>query len=274
MGVCKDPSVKHLAKFGYNVIMHPREGIAPLMLIGERDGARDIIGTVDQIISNASAPLPQAKASGDATDISGKKTNKLELTLGLDILGAVIGALGGNKLGVNAGYSQARTLEFTYEGITSEGVNVTSVGDYLVSGTPRFDHPILAQYLEDPGNLYVITEIVRSNKLGVTAYSKKGVSLGVEVPVISGAVGGSVKVSGDSENTGKVDFEGTKHLAFGFKAFEISTANAPGGGRRLHIAPVKPGAIVFRSARVAPKREAPVMFPSLVIDLAEKKLKR
>lgn len=271
MGVCKDQSVKHLAKFGYNVIMHPREGVAPLMLIGERNGARDLIGTLDQIVTGATSLLPKIVAGADAASISGKKTDKLDLTLGIDILGAVIGALGGNKIGVTAGFNHVGTLEFTYAGVTSDGINVTAVGDYLASGTPRFDHPILTQYLEDPGNLYVITEVVHSNKLGVTAYAKNGVGVSVDVPVISNAVGGKVKVSSEAENAGKVNFEGDKRLAFGFKAFEISTVKVA-GARQLRVAPIKLGAIVFRAAPYSPRGAAPVMFPSLVIDLKEKQV--
>jgi hypothetical protein len=273
MGVCKDPSVKHLAKFGYNVIMHPKAAIRPLMLIGERDGARDLIGTVDQLLTGASAPLPAISEGGDAAGISGKKTNKLELSLGLDILGSVIGALGGSKLGVTAAYSHAKSVEFSYTDVSSETINVIDLGDYLASGTPRFDHPILAQYLEDPGNLYVITEIVRSKALGVTAFNKKGASIGVDVPVISGAVGGKIKLGGDSEGTGKVDYKGDSHLAFGFKAFELSTMKAP-SGRVLRIAPVKAGNVLMMAAaeKTAKARIAPVMFPSLVIDLEMKTL--
>lgn len=273
MGICKDPSVKHLAKFGYNVVMHPRAAIRPLMLIGERDGARDLIGTVDQLLIAPTAALPAISEGGDAAGISGKRTDKLELSLGLDILGSVIGALGGSKLGVTAAYSSAKTVEFAYADVTSETVNVIALGDYLGSGTPRFDHPILAQYLNDPGNLYVITEIVRSNSMGVTAFNKKGVSLGVDVPVISAAVGGKIKVGSDSEATNKLDYKGDSHLAFGFKAFELSTAKSPSGsGRILRIQPVKPGNVLMMAAaeKTGKARIAPVMFPSLVIDLEPK----
>ena len=265
MGICTDKSVKHLQKFGYNVVMHPRASVAPLQLIGEANGARDIIGTVDQLLANATGALPSIAAGGDTANISGKSTSKLDLSLGINILGEILGALGGSKLGVTAAYNHSKTIEFTYDDVDSDTVNILSLGDFMVSGTPKWDHPILSRYLGDDGKLYVITEVVRSNKFGVTAYDKNGTSLGVDVPVISAAVGGNIKIGTEGESTRKVNYEGGTKLTFGFKAFRLSRGEESAGAPKLVIAPVKPGGVVIKATGGNPAAPKPALFDGPVV---------
>ncbi|CAM8633398.1 MULTISPECIES: gasdermin [Sphingomonadales] len=244
MGICSDRSVNYLKSLNLNVVLHPLEDLEPLALLGEYKGARGIIGTLSQLTEEQDGNLPKI-TSGEAANINGQKSSKLPIELGLDILGNIIGAMGGN-LGVKAAYERASKVEFSYAGVTRHRANTIEIGDYLEASKVRWDHPILKKYLFGKGRLYILTEIVTSKKLGVTAYNHDNSSIKLEVPVIKELVGGSLSVGKETETTTTVTYEGDKNLAFGFVAIELSAGDRGDDGEfDLVFRPVKAGTVSF-----------------------------
>lgn len=244
MGICTDKSVEHLKSLNLNTILQPQEDIAPVQLLGEYKGACGIIGRLDQLVVQPGGALPQIDR-GVAANINGRKSSKLPLSLGLDVLGNILGAMGGN-IGVAASYASARNVQFAYEEVTRHRANTISIGDYLTSAAIRWDHPILKKYLFGAGNLYVLTEVVTSRRIGVTAYRSDNTALNLDVPVIQAAVGGSVSVGSESESSSTVTYEGSTDLAFGFVAIELS-AGTRGDDDEIDLVfrPVKAGSASF-----------------------------
>src|SRR5262245_38431634 len=109
MGICRDDSTAYLQRLGYNVVRHPQEGINPLHLVGRQGGATSFLGSLDKLITNPPGPLPSIEMNLVAADVNGKRSSKLKLAVGANILGSVIGAMGGN-LGVDTSYTNARTI--------------------------------------------------------------------------------------------------------------------------------------------------------------------
>ena len=81
---------------------------------------------------------------------------------------------------------------------------------------------------------------MKAKKFTVTAEKSNGTGVELEVPVIQQAVGGSVKVSADSERSSKITYEGPVALTFGFQAFEVGVA-----GGVLSLVSAKPGAVAL-----------------------------
>lgn len=247
MGICIDRSVNYLKTLNLNTILQPQENLRPLALLGEYGGARGIIGSLDQLVEATTAPLPEIE-SGVAANINGQRTSKLPISLGINILGNIIGAMGGN-LGVTAAYEASRKIEFSFADVTRHRANIISIGDYLQASDIRWDHVILRKYLFGSGKLYVLTEIVTSSKFGVTAYRKDNSSIAVQVPVIQQAVGGNVSVGSESESTTTVQYDGGKQLAFGFAAIELAAGEMGDDGELdLVFRPTKAGSVSFSIA--------------------------
>lgn len=266
MGLCVDKSVNYLANLGLNTILHPQAGIAPLALLGEADGQRALIGTLDQLVEHGSAPTP-AITSSVAGNINGQRSSKLPVELGVTLLGNIIGAMGGGNLGINAAYSRARRVEFAFTGVTRDRANVIQIGDYLDAAEIRWHHPILERYLFGKGNLYVLTEVVRSKELSVTAYDEHKASLALEVPVIQQIVGGKVSVGSEGSGETGISYKGERELAFGFVAIELSASDNHNGELHLVFRPTKPGGVTLSLSAPAadpklfegPLRELPIM---------------
>lgn len=242
MGICTDRSVNYLKSLNLNTIRHPEENIAPLDLIGEYKGARAIIGSLDQLVDGAAEPLP-AIGSGAAADVSGQRTSRLPLSVGLDILGNIITPLGGN-LAVKAAYENCRRIEFTFLNVERHRANVIGIGDFVQSGDVRWNHIILDKYLFGSGNLYVITDVVKSDMIGVSAFKSDNSRLDVEIPKIEELVGAEVSVAVESQATNTVSYRGKKQLAFGFSAIELSAGEQDGSDDlRLVYRPVEAGSV-------------------------------
>ena len=243
MGVCTDRSVNYLKTLNLNTILQPQEDLAPLLLLGEYRGARAIIGTLSQLVDGGGA-LPEV-TSGAAANINGQRSSKLPISLGLNILGNIIGAMGGN-LGVNASYDAARKVEFSFADVTRRRANTIAIGDYLEAAEIRWAHPVLKKFLFGSGRLFVLTEVVSSRKIGVTAFRSDNAAIKVEVPVIQAAVGGTVSVGTDSQSNTTVTYEGPTDLAFGFVAIELAAGERGDDGEiDLVFRPVKAGDASF-----------------------------
>lgn len=245
MGICRDKYVEFLNGLGFNVVRLPRAGIDPLQLIGRQNGVTTLLGELSQLVESSTKPLPKVAANLKASNISGQQTDALDAALGVHLLGSFIGAMGG-KLGLKASYSAARSLTFTFNDVTLDRALSLDVGQYLQNAALNADNIVLREYVLGNGDLYLITDVIRSTSFSVSAEAKGGGSLQVDVPDIQGIVGGDVKVSASGTSASVVTYSGKIPLAFGFSCVQVGVE-----GGHLSIESVKPGAATSLGLEVA-----------------------
>lgn len=226
MGFCRDKSTRYLVGLGYNVIRHPHEGLMPFDLIGWEDGPL-WLGPASRMMVEPTAPAPPIETGLRGTGIDGKSTSRLPVSIGIDLLGAIIGSLGGN-VDAKASFERAHTLEFTYQNVTRDRIIPLELGSYLKNSHVDWGNPVVSRYVfNGRAKLYVVLDVVRSDSFGITARdsSKEGIS--IEIPVLKEVVGGNISVSRDGESSMRTDFEGNVPLAFGFICAEICAIENP-----------------------------------------------
>lgn len=219
MGLCRDNATNYLAQLGYSVIRVPREQINPLDLVG-RDKDQMKLGTLDQLLTNP-GNLPAITADQAAAQISGQTSSKLKLGIGINILGNVLGALAGSNLGIAAAYQQASTIQFEFTDVFFDSVLPLSVGKYLRDAEIDVGNPVLELYVLGKGQLFLITEVLKSASITVKAEKSDGTNLELKVPVIQQIANGKLNVDLDRSASGVVKYSGKKPLAFGFKSFRV-----------------------------------------------------
>jgi hypothetical protein len=224
MGLCSDASVTYLKCAGYNVIRHPNAAIKPLDLIGIQNKEPLYLGPLNFLITNPPGALPPITPNIAAADINGKSSSTLKLGIGLNVLGSLIGAMGGN-LGVTANYTNARQITFSYAGVLNDTVVPLAVGNYLKSADVDSGNLVLQQYVLGNGNLYLITKTAKSKKFTVQYEISNGVDAAVNVPVLNQMVGGNVTVNASGARSGSVSFEGTQDLVFAFQCFQVGVVD-------------------------------------------------
>jgi hypothetical protein len=217
-----DQSITFLRSFGYSIFRFPRAGAQPLELL-YRDG-KDLtrLGGLPDLVTAGAVPLPGIQREDrPGIDIEGKETSKMNLSIGLSILGSFIGALGGGSLGLQTAFSKAKTVTFTYAGVTEDRVEVLALEKFVKAGSINNLIPpgTLEKLIDD--EVYVVTSVLRTKKIIVNAQAEAGQSVAVDVPVIQQAVGGNLKVEKTGNVESRIQFEGTVPVAFGLQAVQL-----------------------------------------------------
>jgi hypothetical protein len=227
MRACKDPALTYLNGDGYNVVRTPRVGIEPLDVLGRDKGYIDKLGSLSEIW-DSTEPVPKASDPQPTANISGQKTQSLDLGIGLKLLAGVLTGMG-SGIGLpslQSKYKNSRSIEFKFVEVYSVGVTPFALGNYLAHGTLRLSNPVVQAYFDnEKTDEFIITEVLKSNSVGVTARDQTTAEVGLDVPAIQGAVGANVSVKTGANSTAEVIYEGRSLLTFGFKTLRALFAN-------------------------------------------------
>lgn len=217
----KDPSITFLNKWGYNVVKLPRAGIEPLDLIGT-DQTTQWLGTLASVwTSKNPAPIPSPPRA--AATVNGQKTDALELSLGLSVLANALSAFGATVPSLNVAYTSASKVQFSYTGVTLTVVSPLDAGNYLAGGTLQTDNPTVQRYFDNPDcTAYLITSVLKSDSISVTATDEHGTGITVDVPAISQLVGAKVGVKPSAAGSSTLTFTGPEAVTFGFAVQQIA----------------------------------------------------
>lgn len=217
--ICTDKATTYLKRLGYNVVRIPQEEIKPLDLVGRQNKETVWLGGIEELIK-APTGLPAVEENLQASDVNGQESSKLKLGIGANVLGAVIGAMGGN-LGVNTSYTNARTISFVFRDVLTDRCAPLKIGDFLREAEVDSVNPVLQEYVLGNGELFVITQTLKADGMTVKYERRGGAAAKVEVPALGDLVGLDVGVEQDSKSAGMVSYKGSKKLVFGFRCFAV-----------------------------------------------------
>jgi hypothetical protein len=227
MGSCKDPALSYLNQYGYNVVKLPRAGIEPLDVLG-RDRVMERLGTISEVWTSAK-PAPSPGVPAPAANLDGKQTENLDLAFGLKILSNALAGLG-SAIGLptlNANYKRARSIQFRLVGITSVGVTPFAIGSYLAAGSLDLSNPFVTHYFgADETDEYIISEVLKSDSVSVTAKRDTGTDLKLDIPALQGLVGANVALTAGYASEGELVYSGKIPITFGFKCYQVFYENA------------------------------------------------
>lgn len=217
-----DQSITFLRSQGYSVFRFPRASAQPLELMHREGKDLTRLGMVPDLLNAGVEPPPSVRRDANpGIDIEGKETSKVNVTIGLSILGSFIGALGGGKLGLDMAFNKARTVTFQYTGVMEDAVDVLALEKFVKAGriSPNIPAGTLEKLLDD--EVYVITSVLKTKKIIVAAQGENGSTTKVDVPVIQQAVGGNVNVGTAGTTESNIAFEGAVPVAFAFQAVQL-----------------------------------------------------
>ena len=217
-----DQSITFLRGHGFSVFRFPRASAQPLELMHREGKDLTRLGMVPDLVTAGQVASPRVhRGKSPGIDIEGKETSKVNVAIGLSILGSFIGALGGDKLGLEAGFNKARTVTFEYAGVVEDAVDVLALEKFVKAGaiSPHIPSGTLEKLLDD--EVYVVTSVLKTKKIAVKAQGEGGAAVKVDVPVIQQVVGGNLKVDGAGTQESRVAFEGAVPVAFAFQAVQL-----------------------------------------------------
>ena len=219
---CSDPAITYLRHYGYSVVRLPKADLACLELLADAGGRElERFGRLDTVlVAGEKTPLPPVTADVQAASISGERSGELSVGVGLSVLGGVLAAMGGSKLGLDVSFKRATSVVFEFADVLEDRIEPAKLDQYLGEADldPRSRQ---AERLLEADDLYVTTAVIKSRKFTIEAGASRSAGAELSVPEIQQVVGATVKVSGATEQTSKVTFEGAVPLVFGFKAVRL-----------------------------------------------------
>ena len=217
--MCKERSVSYLNELGYTVVRLPSEDIRPLQVFYKPNGGLKRLGPISDFVVEQNG-VPEISRDNTVSDVAGLRTDNFELGTGLKFLEKFLSLIGASGVGLEASFKNAGFLQFIYKNVMKDYVVPTEIGEYLGRVTPNVNSPFMDCINED-GEAYIITEILKSNAFGVIAYDKNGVELSLDISTLKQllSVAPKIKVSKEGENV--ISFKGDKFLCFAFKAIVL-----------------------------------------------------
>jgi hypothetical protein len=220
-----DPFVNALKSFGYLVVRLPKADLEPLELLSRQGKDLSRLGPLAKLLTaGEDIALPSIKAGVPTAPISGSRTGELKIGLGLSLLGNIIGAMAGSKLGLDVQYKSARSAVFEFADVSEDRVDLVDVDQYLGDADLNPASVFVGKLLE-ADKLYVVTSVIKSSKFIFEAKGSSGIGVELDVPVIQQAVGANVEVSAASAHASKITYEGKIPLVFGFQAIQLFYEN-------------------------------------------------
>ena len=241
---CTDPLLGTLKQYGYNVVRLPRADIRPLQILARKKTDLESYGNLTTILDPAATGVPAIAENVAVANIAGKqmRTGVIGAKLGASMLGGVVAAMGGSPLGLDASYEHASTVEFEFQDVTEDSLEIAALDLYLSVAQVNPNARAVAQLLESDA-ICVITRTLKARTLKVNAKDSSNRSLAVDAEKIQHLVGAKVKVSGGTEGTSAVTFQGNTPLVFGFQAVQLVYRD----GRFLKFNPLAPDAAAMRA---------------------------
>ena len=93
-----DQSITFLRGHGFSVFRFPRASAQPLELMHREGKDLTRLGMVPDLVTAGEVASPRVRrGKSPGIDIEGKETSKVNVAIGLSILGSFIGALGGDN---------------------------------------------------------------------------------------------------------------------------------------------------------------------------------
>jgi hypothetical protein len=243
-----DPLVETLKAFGYCIVRLPKADIKPLQLLVKQGNNLERLGELTTLlVSGSNIQLPAVSRDVTAANIIGERSGNMNIGVGLSLLGNIIAAMGGSKLGLDVKYEQAKSAAFEFHDVLEDRIEVAQLDQYLADAdvSPFSRH---VSTLLEADDIFVTTAVIKSRVFTLEAKKSDNTGLELNASDIQQLVGGNVKVGLHNNVSSKLTYEGGVPLVFGFQAVRLYYDD----GRYTAFKPLKSGGMAMRALEKAP----------------------
>lgn len=217
------PYANYLQDIGYTGLALPRHNVAPLDLLYMGDETWKRVARLDQVVApGPGSALPEV-TSGESARIGGTITRTMEAGFAAKLLTGIL-KLFGAKAGAEVKVSGVKEADVSFESVTLDEIAWPELDLYLGSGAVNTGARNMMIALNDD-EFAVVTAVLRSPRMSITAGRKSEGSVSVDVPDVGGTVEAGVDVSRSSSSSSEVTFaakDGGPGIAFGFQALQLN----------------------------------------------------
>lgn len=223
--ICQEDPLVSLVHdlFGANIVRVPDARVQPLTVVVHRGGRSFFRGSLLPLLSEARALGVQAVAS-DLTDISGRRSRRVTLDLGLHILRGFLQGFGLPHADLTAGLEGAAYLSFAFPAARRLALDVNALGWALAGRRIDRANPAAAILFDEPTyQLLLVDSVLTSRQIAVTLSGAKGQRLNIDLAALRqtlAEVGGSVGAA--NERDIELTLTSEAELTFAFSCVRVS----------------------------------------------------
>ena len=226
LGLCPDPIVKTLREvFGANILRVPEERVQPLSVLAVKEGRSKFRGALSPLISGEPQLVfsTQDFISSQMADVSGKRSRKVGLTLGLEILEGFLSGFGIPSAGISLKFQGASEVSFSFQNVRRSYVDNNWLGRILAGRIIDKNNPAAEVFFGDRDYaLLVIDSIITSSDFSISVERTDEQGFKFDVPAIQKLLGeASVGVEVKTVSGYDLVFQGSKHLTFAFSCVKL-----------------------------------------------------
>ncbi len=210
-----------LADQGYNIIAHPKADINPLDLLSkERDHLSPLESPLEMLFKADMAPEPSKKS--EAAPLSGQKAMEFDLKSNLSFLSGLFQTIGltDSDLHAKANASNNFKVDFSFDQITEEKVNLLDLDNYLTGAIPLEGEFRTYQERLQRSELYVVTAVLKSTHFSIVVTDETGREVALDTSIKSIAEG-KISLDRHRNNGFTIVNQNGPALAFAYKAAQI-----------------------------------------------------
>ncbi len=219
----EDPLVSLVYElFGANIVRVPDARVRPLTVVVHRDGRSFFRGALLPLLTD-SRPLGVPPEETELTDISGRRSRRVALDLGLHILRGFLKGFGVPAAELTAGIEGAAHIQFAFPDVRRLALDVNALGWAIAGRCIDRANPAAAILFEHPRyDLLLIDSVLISRYITIVLTGARGQRLNVDVSALQhllAELGGHVNAS----NAGEIEMtlESPHALTFAFSCVRL-----------------------------------------------------
>jgi hypothetical protein len=251
-----DPLVDTLTEvFGANIVRVPEARIQPLTVAAVRDSQSSFRGALAPLLHGpADALAAVAIGQSRMADLSGRRSRRVAVDLGLDILDGFLRGFGVSGAALRHQFDGVAEVSFTFREVHRAFVDANQLGRALRGRRIAPDNPAAAIFFgDDPYDLLLIDSAIGSREFTLQIERKQKTDFSLDVPAIQDFVAkANAQVTVESAAGRDLTFSGTEALSFAFTCLRflldddgriVALPPDTGGGRAFGPAAPEPGRV-------------------------------
>lgn len=207
---------------GYILVGLPRTGITTLQLLAKEQQNTEYLNgaRIDEMLEADTSPLPIISKDNSVATLEGKRAYETDIEAGASLLKSILDTLKLGSLNVKTALDFSDKVVFSFQNITEDRIDLLGLDNFVNGALTKEAKGGYYQSKLQNGEIYVITNILKSDTFSIEALDKGGASLDLEAKFKELATG-NLNIDTSNSTKQKITFKGAEKLIFGIKAVRL-----------------------------------------------------
>lgn len=212
---------KYLEDAGFNLVKLPKDDLTPLQLLSREKAGLERIGNIDDLFIRGDYPKPPIHYNVSVPDeLKGANDSLVKAKAGLKFLDKFLEFLGIKGGGANASLEDQENLNFEFIDPELDEVLKLKLDSYINNAKILDTSKTYVERLKE-GNIYVITQVIKSKGILITSGKENKVDVDMALPEVKNAISGEFQISRSNNKNLEVRYNGPKKLVFAVQAARL-----------------------------------------------------